>query len=58
MEIKTSRHPLINTLIHTCLVRKPSSLREVEEFSRHPPDGAADKSHSRSHNRSLEADRC
>lgn len=35
MEIKTSRHPLINTLVHTCLVRKPSSLREVEEFSRH-----------------------
>lgn len=35
MEIKTSRHPLINTLIHTRLVRKPSSLREVEEFSCH-----------------------
>lgn len=35
MEIKTSRHPLINTLIHTRLVRKPSSLREIEEFSRH-----------------------
>lgn len=36
MEIKTFRHPLINTLVHTSLVRKPSSLREVEKFSRHP----------------------
>lgn len=34
MEIKTSRHPLINTLANTNLIRKPHSIREVEERNR------------------------
>lgn len=34
MEIKTSRHPLINTLANTNFIRKPHSIREVEERNR------------------------
>lgn len=37
MEIKTSRHPLINTLANTNLIRKPHSIREVEERNRCRP---------------------
>ena len=37
MEIKTSRHPLINTLANTNLTRKPHSIREVEERNRCRP---------------------